>query len=142
MVPPMRELRGTWRLVEWTVTVDETVTRPFGGQAEGVLTYTDDGWMWATLQKKDRSPLGTGTLAAATAEQRAGAAAGYLAYAGRYTVDGEQVHHHVEFSLFPDWVGADQVRLISWEDGDLVLTTPPATTPAGRIVVNRLRWQR
>ena len=139
----MRELHGTWHLVEWTVTVDDTVTRPFGGKAEGLLTYTPDGRMWATLQRRDRRPLGTGTLAAATAEERAAAAAGYLAYAGRYTLDDGRVTHHVEVSLFPDWVGDDQIRQIGWtEEGDLVLSTPPATTAAGRTVINRLRWRK
>lgn len=139
----MRQLHGTWHLVEWTVTVDDTVTRPFGGQAEGLLTYTADGRMWATLQRKDRRPLGTGTLAAATAEERAAAAAGYLAYAGRYTLDDGRVTHHVEVSLFPDWVGDDQIRQIGWTDeGDLVLSTLPAQTAAGRTVINRLRWRK
>lgn len=139
----MRELKGTWHLVEWTVTVDDTVTRPFGGQAEGLLTYTDDGRMWATLQRKNRRPLGTGTLAAATAEERAAAAAGYLAYAGRYTLDDGRVTHHVEVSLFPDWVGDDQIRQVGWTDeGDLVLSTLPAKTAAGRTVINRLRWRK
>ena len=139
----MRELQGTWHLVEWTVTVDDTVTRPFGGKAEGLLTYTDDGRMWATLQRRDRGKLGTGTLAAATAEQRAAAAAGYLAYAGRYTLDDGRVTHHVEVSLFPDWVGDEQIRQIGWtDDGDLVLSTLPEKTAAGRTVINRLRWRK
>ncbi|MEX0756893.1 MAG: lipocalin-like domain-containing protein, partial [Acidimicrobiia bacterium] len=89
----MESLVGTWRLVDWTASVDDTVTRPFGGRAEGILTYTEDGRMWATLQRQDRALLGSGTLAAATAEQRAVAAAGYLSYAGTYTVDGDRVIH-------------------------------------------------
>ncbi|HVR32480.1 MAG TPA: lipocalin-like domain-containing protein [Acidimicrobiia bacterium] len=135
-------LVGTWHLVDWTASVNATVIRPFGGRAEGLLTYTDDARMWATLQRRDRPRLGTGTLAAATAEQRGAAAAGFLSYAGRYTVDGDRVTHHVEVSLFPDWVGDQQVRLIGWEQGDLVLSTPPETTTGGRTVVNRLRWRR
>ncbi|MEX2279516.1 MAG: lipocalin-like domain-containing protein [Acidimicrobiia bacterium] len=138
----MESLVGTWRLVDWTASVDDTVTRPFGGRAEGILTYTEDGRMWATLQRRDRVLLGSGTLAAATAEQRAAAAAGYLSYAGTYTVDGDRVIHHVEVSLFPDWVGDEQIRMIGWQDGDLVLSTEPHTTPSGRVVVNRLQWRR
>ncbi|HSJ27069.1 MAG TPA: lipocalin-like domain-containing protein [Acidimicrobiia bacterium] len=138
----MRSLVGTWRLIDWTVSVGDAVTRPFGGEAEGLLTYTADGRMWATLQRRGRPALGTGTLAAATAEQRAAAALGYLSYTGSYTLDGDRVVHHVEMSLFPDWVGEDQVRLVEWVEGDLVLATPPATTSAGRVVVNRLRWRR
>jgi hypothetical protein len=141
-VPRMHSLVGTWRLVDWTASVGTAVTRPFGGEAEGLLTYTADGRMWAILQRRDRPTLGTGTLAAATAEQRAAAAAGFLSYAGSYTLDGDRVIHHVEMSLFPDWVGEDQVRLVEWVEGDLVLATPPSTTTAGRVVVNRLRWRR
>ena len=138
----MDDLVGTWRLVEWTASVDGTVTRPMGGNVDGLLTYTADGRMWATLQRKDREMIHTGTLAAATAAQRAAAAAGFLSYAGRYTVDGGAVVHHVEVSLFPDWVGDEQLRLIDWVDGDLVLSTPPEKTHGGRTIVNRLRWTR
>jgi hypothetical protein len=137
-----RSLVGTWTLVDWTASVDETVLRPFGGKAEGWLTYTEDGRMWAALQRRDRAALGTGTLAAATAEQRAAAAAGYLSYGGRYTRDGDRVVHHVETSLFPDWIGAVQIRLISWVRDDLVLSTPDERSAGGRTVVNRLRWSR
>ena len=139
----MDQIIGTWRLVDWTASIDGVVTRPFGGSAEGLLTYTADRRMWATLQRRDRARLGTPTLAAATARQRAAAAAGFVSYAGRYTVNGDSVVvHHVEVSLFPDWVGDDQMRYVEWEDGDLVLSTPPATTSTGRVVVNRLRWRR
>jgi hypothetical protein len=138
----MDNLVGTWRLVEWTASVDGTVIRPMGGNVEGLLTYTADGRMWATLQRRDREPLDTGTLAAATAVQRAAAAAGFLSYAGRYTADADAVVHHVEFSLFPDWVGDEQLRLIDWVNGDLVLSTPPETSHGGRTIVNRLRWTR
>ncbi|MDX1447680.1 MAG: lipocalin-like domain-containing protein [Acidimicrobiia bacterium] len=138
----MQSLVGHWVLEEWTATVDGTVVHPFGGRADGFLTYTADGRMWAALQRRDRAPLGTGTLAAASAEQRAAAAAGYLAYGGRYTTDGERVVHHVETSLFPDWIGGDQIRLIDWDGDRLVLSTPPETSTGGRSVVNRLRWRR
>lgn len=138
----MQTVVGNWFLVEWIATVDATLVRPFGGVAEGFLTYTADGRMWAALQRSDRSRLGTGTLAAASADQRAAVAAGYLAYGGRYTVDGDRVIHHVETSLFPDWIGDDQVRIVEWVEDDLVLSTPPEATVGGRLVVNRLRWRR
>jgi hypothetical protein len=57
-------------------------------------------------------------------------------------MDGDRVVHHVETSLFPDWIGAVQIRLISWVGDDLVLSTPDETSAGGRTVVNRLRWSR
>jgi hypothetical protein len=144
----MDDLIGTWRLVEWTVHIgDDAPEHPFGGDPVGLITYTPDGRMWATLMRRRRPGLGTHTLAGAASAARAEAAAGYVGYAGTFEIDGEGVTHHVEVSLFPDWVGGEQRRLVRWlavEQGppDLELSTPPEPTRDGRTVVNRLRWRR
>jgi hypothetical protein len=38
---------------------------------------------------------------------------GFVAYGGRYSFSGDRVIHHVEMSLFPNWVGSDQERTVS-----------------------------
>ena len=77
---------------------------------------------------------------------RAAAAAGYLAYSGAYTIENDDVLHHIELSLMPNWVGRTERRHVEWlptGDGeDLVLSTPPTRTDGGRTAVNRLRWER
>lgn len=108
----------------------------------GRLTYTADGHMWATLMRRDRTLISATTLAGATAADRAAAAAGYLNYTGTYTESGGRVLHHVELSLMPNWVGADQERNVSWEGDDLVLSTDPEKGRSGEVIVNRLRWRR
>lgn len=143
----MRSLIGTWRLVEWTFTVDDSrPTRPWGGNPAGLLTYTEDGRMSASLMSNGRPGAPTRTLSAAPIEIRAAAAAGYLSYAGSYSMDGKDVLHHIELSLMPNWVDTTERRLIEWapsEDGfDLILSTPPTRTDGGRMAVNRLRWER
>lgn len=146
-VAPMRNLVGTWRLVEWTFTVDDSrPTRPWGGDPIGLLTYTDEGRMSASLMSRDRPHAPTGTLSAAPADIRAAAAAGYLSYSGAYSVDDDGVLHHIELSLMPNWVGTTERRHIEWietDNGhDLVLSTPPTKTDGGRTAINRLRWAR
>ncbi|CAN5884808.1 lipocalin-like domain-containing protein [soil metagenome] len=142
----MSQLIGSWSLVAWTASVGERVRHPFGGEAEGLLTYTDDGRMWATLMRRNRPSLSASTLAAATATERAAAAAGYLSYAGSYSDLGERVVHHVEVSLLPNWVGEIQERVVTWiptEGGDdLELSTEPTAGRSGELIVNRLRWRR
>ena len=143
----MQNLIGTWRLVEWTFTVDDSrPTRPWGGSPAGLLTYTEDGRMSASLMSNGRPGAPTRTLSAAPIEIRAAAAAGYLSYAGSYSMDGNDVLHHIELSLMPNWVGTTERRLIEWapsEGGfDLILSTPPTKTDGGRLAVNRLRWER
>jgi hypothetical protein len=108
--------------------------------------YTEDGRMSATLMSHGRPAAPTRTLSAAPINIRAAAAAGYLSYAGSYSRDGDDVLHHIELSLMPNWVGTTERRLVEWvtsENGfDLVLSTPPTRTDGGRIAVNRLRWER
>jgi hypothetical protein len=140
------DLIGSWRLVEWTADIDGRPVTPFGGQTTGLITYTDDGRMWGTLMRVDRSHLDGDTLAAAPEAQRAIAATGYLNYAGTYRVEGPTVIHSVEVSLFPNWIGSDQVREMQWvpndRDGlDLMLSAQRPSSRGGT-VTNRLLWRR
>ena len=52
------------------------------------------------------------------------------------------VTHHVAFALFRKWKGTDLIREVSWDGDTLVLTGCPETTAGGRVVANRLFWQR
>lgn len=120
--------------------------RPWGGTATGLLTYTEDGRMWAALMATDRPDVPTRTLSAAPPLMRAAAAAGFLIYAGSYSIEGGDVIHHVEISLLPNWVGTSERRHIDWiqtDNGlDLELTTPPTDTDGGRVFVQWLQWTR
>lgn len=142
------KLVGTWRLVEWTVSVNGSVRRhPYGGDASGLLMYTADGHMSASLMRPDRPDLPTRTLSSAPEDLRARAASGYVAYAGSYFVDGGHVVHRVELSLLPNWVGSLQRRQMDWVDNDLgtedlVLTTPPEEAETGSVIINMLRWRK
>ncbi len=142
----MHNLIGSWKLIDWTVEMQgDRVIKPFRGRATGVLTYTDEGRMVASLMKTDREPIGTRSFAEAKALERASAAAGYLSYAGSFEIIGDEVHHHVDLSLFPDWVGGTQVRHIEWitnDDGTVDLELSTAHAPEERSAVNRLRWHR
>ncbi len=99
--------------------------------------------MIGMLSRADRDRTDAPNLPRARVDEQARMAAGYLAYAGSYTLDGMTVTHHVEMSLFPNWIGTDQVRAIAiLENGDLELSTPPEASRSGHTVVNRLRWRR
>ena len=76
------------------------------------------------------------------AEARAAAYSTYLAYFGTYDVQGENVVHLIDGSLFPKWSGEKQVRLFTIEFDQLVLSTPPMVLADGTTVVNELAWKR
>jgi len=47
----------------------------------------------------------------------------YVSYCGRYELHGETVLHHVELSLFPNWVGVTEERLVKITGDRLALST-------------------
>lgn len=137
------DLLGGWLLESWDYAVDgEPRGYPMGADATGQITYTPEGRMAAILSMAVRGPLSADQFHKAPASEREVAALTYVSYGGSYDVVDDVVTHHVEYSLFPNWVGTDLVRRISWEDELLVLTSDPETSSTGKTVVNRLFWRR
>jgi len=135
-------LLGGWRLTRWDYTVDSTFRGyPMGEDATGQITYTSNGRVSAILSFADRKPLDVDQFHKATVEEQAAAATSYVSYGGSFDVEADRVIHHVEYSLFPNWIGTDLVRTISWDGDLLVLTSLPETSSTGKAVVNRLFWQ-
>jgi hypothetical protein len=139
----VEDLVGSWTLTRWDYTVDgEPRGFPMGEDARGQIIYAPDGHMSAILMQAERPPFEQPQFHQGTAEQREMAALTYVSYGGTYDLEGDRVLHHVAYALFPDWIGTDLVRIVSWQDDQLVLTAVPETTRTGKTVVNRLFWQR
>ena len=66
---------------------------------------------------------------------------GFVAYTGRYSFHGDRVIHHLELSLFPNWVGSDQERWVELAGGRLILSASPLLL-AGKQQAPRLVWER
>ncbi|MEA5579894.1 lipocalin-like domain-containing protein [Nodularia harveyana UHCC-0300] len=149
---------GTWKLVSWeTKSPDGEILRPFGENPIGYITYTQAGYMSATIMKSHRRNIEVPLADLMNARKiflkpwlliTAGkyiqaimrylqASANYVSYSGKYEVQAETVIHHVEVSLIPDWIGTKQERQFQFMDDKLVLITPPiGGTP------QRLTWER
>ncbi len=132
---------GTWRLRLWeTRTADGDVKYPLGRDAVGYLSYTADGYVFVAMMRASRPPYAANDLLGGTPAERAEAAASYITYCGRYELDGRRVTHHIELSLFPNWVGLDQERFAELDGDRLTITTAPIAI--GGTTTNRLVWQR
>jgi len=88
-----------------------------------------------------RKPLSFGRTGPALQEEQAEAFKTFLAYAGRYTLSGEQMTHHVEVSSIQNFANKDLARSIRFEGDRITLTTPP-TPVNGEIQTVALVWQR
>jgi hypothetical protein len=137
------DLVGTWRLRSWTATADDGVEHPMGDPPEGILVYTPDGTMITTIGRAGREPIDGGDMLAGPDAQRLEAFTSFIAYSGTFRVDGDDVVHTVEMSLFPNWIGTEQRRHVSLSTGgrELELSAGPFVL-RGRLSVQRLRWER
>jgi hypothetical protein len=107
----------------------------------GYVLYAADGRFSITISRRGRAGFAAGDLLGGTAEEKAQAMESFVAYAGRYAFHGDRVIHHVELSLFPNWVGSDQQRWVELAGGRLTLSASPLLL-AGKQQVARLVWER
>jgi len=118
-------LIGTWRLLSWEnrSVEDRQVSYPLGKDATGYIIYNDDGYMFVAIMAPHRLRFTSDDLLSATKEEEARAEETYVSYCGRYDFLGDTVVHHVHMSLYPNWIGADQERLVDLKGDRLTLST-------------------
>jgi Lipocalin-like domain len=139
----MTDLNGTWSLTTWRrIAGDGSVSYPLGADAHGLLLYTENGRMTVQIAASNRVVLASDDPLGGDTAARAAAYSTYLAYFGTYEVQGQEVVHNIDGSLFPNWSGVKQVRPFTAEFDQLVLRTPPMTLADGTTVVNELAWER
>lgn len=134
------KLLGTWKLVSASSSTSngERDAAPYGQGPSGLLTYSEDGRVTALISYGGRQALPSG---GGSQEEQAEAFKTFIAYAGRYTLGGDKVTHHIEISSIQNYVGKNLVRSVKFEDDRITLTTPP-TPVNGKIQTIQLIWQR
>lgn len=135
---------GSWSLVSYrTANIDGSAEDfPLGQDARGIIIYTVDGHMAVQIAASHRPPYVDAALHGGTAEERAAAAASYLAYGGQYTVEGRTVVHKPWVSLFPNRTGTDVPRFATIR-GDLLTLDLVAPIISGGVErTGTLTWRR
>lgn len=133
----VEDLLGAWRLEGWSLVYDygRPPEYPLGSDAKGLIMYTADGHVAATLMKADRSAETPESDAA-----RAIAYAGSFAYAGRYEVRDGTVFHSIEIATNPALIGIKSTRHIQFDGDRLTLSGPDFA--AGTSRTQRIVWRR
>jgi len=134
------KLLGTWKLVSASSTTSkgERNETPYGASPVGFLTYSADGVVTALISHSGRKSLSAG---GGSLEEQAEAFRTFLAYAGRYTLTGNKVTHHVEIASIQNYVDKGLVRGVQFQGDRIILLTPP-TKMDGKIQTIELIWQR
>jgi hypothetical protein len=142
--PAPQRFIGVWRLeaIRDRLPDGRIVDHPdFGPEPDGLLVYTASGHVSVQFMRRGRAPWREEDDP--TDAERAQAARGYGAYAGRFEVDevAGLVHHHVETALIPNRVGVTLTRSFSFDGGRLTLC-PPKVRRDGVEIERALLWRR
>jgi hypothetical protein len=135
-------LLGTWKLQSFTTEDPDTGEQiePYGAHPSGYLSYSADRRMYVIIVGEGREPP-TGVVP--TGAEMVALFSGMAAYAGSYTIQGDEVHHHVDVSWIEAWTGTTQVRRFRIEGSALHIRSVAAPDPAdGRISSSTLVWTK
>lgn len=140
------KLVGTWILQSYVeIPIDGSAPfYPLGQKATGIIMYTPDGYMSAQLMGEKRTKFQSGDWFNGSDDEYIDEAKTYIAYSGRFFIDQQtkQLKHEMLVSLFPNWIGQQQERLVSLE-GDLLKLGPASPILSkGKRVMSQLVWKR
>ena len=114
-------LVGVWREI---VHADGSVKADVKRASQ--IMYAPDGYMCVVntpvARDKVSETVARMDLDATTPDERAAAALGVVAYAGRFEVTGEEVRHTIFTAINPNRIGDTQVRHVTLAGDDLTLT--------------------
>lgn len=136
------QLIGAWEFVSLTSTNDadpSDVQHPWTGQAQGLLSYSPDGYISVIIQIPGKEPFTGDDLGRPC-----------IAYGGRYYVDDEGetpvLHHNMRHCTLTRWLGDTQRRLVTfWEVGGrqhMSLSPGVSVTVNGVSRRSLLTWRR
>ena len=147
MAQGLREqLIGAWKLVSYEERpVDGSPSfYPMSEQPMGIIMYTPDGYMSAQLMKPGRKPFASGDWFKGSPDDYGREATTYIAYSGEFHVDEEtrKLTHSMFVSLFPNWTGQTQQRVVTIEGDELHLSSASPIQSGGKTVTSHLKWKR
>ncbi|MBI4776193.1 MAG: lipocalin-like domain-containing protein [Deltaproteobacteria bacterium] len=117
---------GAWKLVSFIMHGRQGETAHLLGEdPQGLIVYHECGYMSAQLANPSVPKFADDNQWLGAPEEIKAAFEGFVSYYGTYSISEESktVTHHVEVSLFPNWVGQDQVRFYDFSGNRLTLST-------------------
>src|SRR5215207_3428430 len=133
---------GTWRLVSFEHrTLDGQIICPQGDNPLGYLIYNEQGYMSVAFMSAHRVGFASGDIRGGSAEEKVAAFDSYISLCGKYEIEGQKVYHHIEVSLFPDWIGVTQERFFEFTENRLSLSAAPFLLNGRQRTVHVI-WER
>lgn len=135
-------LLGTWRMLSWKRTLVSTGEQSdaIGADPFGYINYAPDGRLMVFVLKSGRPKP---KLTPPTTDEKIALFDSLFAYVGTYRVESDRVIHTLDGSWNELWTGTTQTRILSFENGRLMYTTPETVDPMdGKLCTYRVEFER
>ena len=137
----IESLVGTYKLLSWEIRHESGETSyPFGSDVQGIISYSEDGYVFAHIMAANRKAYSVGDLFGGESSEIVEGATTHISYCGTYKIDSDEVIHNVHICSFPNWVSTEQRRHFEFDNGNLLLSVQGLQIGAER-VGSYLIWQ-
>jgi hypothetical protein len=129
------QLVGSWLMATNTTTgPDGTKVDTYGPNAKGIAIFDSNGRFILITTRSDLPRFASNNRGTGTADENRAVVQGSLAYFGTYSVNETDKSYtvQIEASMYPNWVGTAQKRMIAIA-GDEFTITNPAGSGGGRV---------
>ena len=136
------QILGTWRMLSWKRILVPTgeQTDALGPDPFGYINYAPDGRLMVFVLKSGRAKPKANPP---TPEEKVALFDSLFAYVGTYRVESDRDVHTLDGSWNELWTGTKQARMLSFEGGRLIYTTPETVDPMdGRLCTYRVEFER
>ncbi len=134
---------GTWRLVSFVLrSADGTTSLPYGDHPHGYIFYTPDSYMSCVFMRAGRPNFASPDALGGSTAEKARAMETFFSYCGTYEIQGNEVVHHIEASLFPNWSGGDLRRSYQFDGRRLTLMGSTPQVFQGQEQTAIIVWER
>jgi len=135
-----KKLHGVWRLTSLKLQVVGDASQAkdvFGAEPKGYLIFTKEGRMSAVVSATNRKPPANDADNIALMKS-------FLAYTGKYTIEGDKWTTKVDVSWNEVYSTQDQVQFFTIEGDRLAVRTAERESGVfpGKKVVASLTWER
>ena len=123
-----QQILGTWEILAWKRRLVESgeESDAFGPAPTGCINYSPDGRLMVLILRGDRPRPSENPP---TESEKIALFDSMFAYAGSYAIESDRVIHNLDASWNELWTGTLQTRFISFENEQLIYTTPETVDP-------------
>lgn len=135
---------GAWKLISSEMrTAGGAVQYPLGEDCTGRLVCDAHGNFSAQLMRADRPQFASEDLMRGSDEEIRAAYQGYVSFWAQFNIDEakQEMTYVVEGSLFPNWLGHQNLRHYQFDGNRMTLKTP-AFLMAEQEITGVLIWER